>query len=249
MMERLHKVLAQAGVASRRKAEELILAGRVQVDGKEVRELGTKVDPASSKIVVDGRPIKGQESAAYVLLNKPRGYVSDTDVTADRPSALELVDVPARLYPAGRLDWNSEGLLFLTNDGDLAFRLTHPRYEHQKEYLVLVMGHPDDAAIEKMQRGIHSEGELLRADQIARAGRHQAYGEAGRDHSWLRIVLHEGKKRQIRRMCSAIGHPVRRLIRTRIGPLKLGDLAPGKWRRLTGRELAELKTTLKLARS
>jgi pseudouridine synthase len=184
------------------------------------------------------------ESHLYIILNKPRGYVSDTDETSEHPPAVELVQVPERLYPAGRLDWNSEGLLFLTNDGELAFRLTHPRYEHTKEYLVLVAGEPDEKALASLRRGISSEGEWLRADKIETMGRHQAYGEAGRDETWLKFILHEGKKRHIRRMCSAVGHPVKRLIRTRIATLKLGGLKQGKWRALTAQELAELKTSL-----
>ncbi len=245
MTERLQKILAQAGVASRRKAEELILDGHVRVNDAIVTELGTKVDPARDRIFVDDRLVR-VETPIYVMLNKPRGYISDADNTADKPSALGLVNVSERLYPAGRLDWNSEGLLFLTNDGELAFRLTHPRYEHRKEYLVIVAGEPGEKALASLRRGINSEGEWLRADKVERLARNQWYGEASRDQTWLKFALHEGKKRQIRRMCAAVGHPVKRLIRTRIASLKLGSLKTGNWRMLTSREVDELKASLNL---
>ncbi|MBI4675722.1 MAG: rRNA pseudouridine synthase [Chloroflexi bacterium] len=239
-MERLQKILAQAGIASRRRAEEMILAGRVRVNGQVVNKLGAQVDPARDKILVDNQPVV-VETKAYFLLYKPRGYISDRDDTAEYKTALDLVPGNLRLFAAGRLDMNSEGLLFLTNDGELANRLTHPRYEHEKEYLALVFGAPDDKTLERFVRGIPYEGEWLRADTVARTGRHQQFGEAGRDETWLRIVLHEGKKRQIRHLSAALGHPVKRLIRVRIGPLLLGKLQVGKWRKLTGDEVAQLR--------
>lgn len=243
-MERLHRVLAQAGIASRRKAEELIAEGRVKVDGRVVIELGTQVDPERSTIEVDNRRIE-IESKAYYILNKPRGYISDRDETMENKTALDLVPDGRRLFAAGRLDLQSEGLLLLTNDGDLAFHLTHPRYEHEKEYLALVAGVPADDTAKRLERGILYEGEWLRADHVARAGRHQPFGEAGRDQTWLRIVLHEGKKRHIRHMTAAVGHPVLRLIRVRLGPLKLGELKPGEWRRLCAAEVAQLRAEAK----
>ncbi len=239
-MERLHKVLAQAGVASRRHAEELIVAGRVRVNGKIVTELGTQVDPEHDTILVDNQPV-AVESKAYYLLNKPRGYISDRDETAANKTALDLVPDGRRMFAAGRLDLTSEGLLLITNDGELANRLTHPRYEHEKEYLALVFGTPDDKTLERLERGILYEGERMRADRVERAGRHQAFGEAGRDETWLRIILHEGKKRQIRHMCAAVGYPVKRLIRVRIGSLVLGKLKPGEWRALTSAEVTQLR--------
>lgn len=239
-MERLQKILAQAGIASRRHAEEMIVAGRVRVNGKVVNVLGAQVDPEHDKILVDNQPV-AVESKAYFLLHKPRGYISDRDDTAEYKSALDLVPGHLRLFAAGRLDMNSEGLLFLTNDGELANRLTHPRYEHEKEYLALVSGAPDDKTLERLVRGIPYEGEWLRADAVERAGRRQLFGEAGRDETWLRIVLHEGKKRQIRHMSAALGHPVKRLIRVRIGPLLLGRLKVGDWRKLTPDEIAQLR--------
>ncbi len=239
-MERLQKVLAQAGVASRRHAEEMISAGRVRVNGRVITQLGAQVDPETDKILVDQRPIV-IETKAYFLLHKPKGYLSDRDDTANYKTALDLIPGDLRLFAAGRLDLNSEGLLFLTNDGELANRLTHPRYEHEKEYLVLVMGAPEDKTLARLTRGIPYEGEWLRADAVARAGRRQQFGEAGRDQTWLRIVLHEGKKRQLRHMCAALGHPVTRLIRVRIGPLLLGKLAAGAYRKATRDEIAQLQ--------
>lgn len=240
MTERLQKILAQAGIASRRHAEEMILAGRVRVNGQVVKVLGTQVNPDADKILVDNQPVL-LENKAYYLLNKPRGYISDRDDTASYKTALDLIPGNLRLFAAGRLDMNSEGLLFLTNDGELANRLTHPRYEHEKEYLILVYGAPDDKTLERLTRGIPFQGEWLRADSVARAGRRQPFGEAGRDEAWLRIILHEGKKRQIRHMCAALGFPVKRLIRVRIGPLVIGKLAPGDWRKLTRDEIAQVQ--------
>ncbi|MFQ5812568.1 MAG: pseudouridine synthase [Anaerolineae bacterium] len=246
-MERLQKVMAHAGVASRRKCEELILQGRVRVNGQVVTQLGTKVDPVQDTIEVDGRPIVPEEQV-YILLHKPRGYLSDTRDFRGRPSALRLVPAGERLYPAGRLDASSEGLLLLTNDGELTYRLTHPRFQHRKEYLVLVEGEPTKATLRRMLEGVEQDGQTLRADAVERLGRlgpqAQVHGwkEAPRGMVWLRIVLHEGKKRHIRRMCTALGHPVRRLIRVRIGPLGLGDLSVGEWRYLTKEEVKQLRS-------
>jgi len=248
-MERLQKVLAHAGVASRRKCEELILQGRVRVNGQVVTQLGTKVDPTQDTIEVDGQPIAlEEEEKVYILLHKPQGYLSDTLDFRGRPSALSLVPNGERLYPAGRLDARSEGLLLLTNDGELAHRLTHPRFQHQKEYLALVEGEPTEATLRRMLRGVKRDGEILRADAVQwleRLGpeaRSHGWEEAPRGMAWLRITLHEGKKRHIRRMCTALGHPVRRLIRVRIGPLELGNLPVGNWRHLTEGEVKRLRS-------
>src|SRR5574341_189131 len=211
-MERLHKVLAHDGVASRRKCEELILAGRVRVNGRTVSELGTQVDPTRDNILVDGETIR-VEKKSYIILYKPQGYLSDRDEDRDKPTALDLVPSHERLYAAGRLDANSEGLLLLTNDGDLAHRITHPRFEHEKEYLVLIDGEPDEIALQKLRQGVFYESEHLRADQVERAARHQRFGTADRGRTWLKIILHEGKKRQIRHMCAAMGQPGLGLIR------------------------------------
>lgn len=240
-MERLQKVLAQAGVASRRKSEELILTGRVRVNGRVVSQLGTQVDSEHATIEVDNQRI-ALEPSVYIVLHKPRGFISDRDDTGEKKTALDLVPGGERLFAAGRLDLQSEGLLLLTNDGELTFRLTHPRFEHEKEYLALVRGNPDDAALQKLKRGIKYEDEWLHADRVSRAGREQTFGTAGRDETWLRIVLHEGKKRQIRHMVAAVGHPVIRLLRIRMGPLELGSLKAGQWRKLTPHQLTQLKS-------
>ncbi|MDE3090908.1 MAG: rRNA pseudouridine synthase [Chloroflexota bacterium] len=245
-MERLQKVLAHAGIASRRKSEELILARRVRVNGRIVAELGTQVDPEHDRVEVDGARIR-VEKKSYIILHKPKGYLSDVDEARGKPLAIDLVPTRERVYAAGRLDANSEGLLLLTNDGDLAHRVTHPRYQHEKEYLALVEGKPTEETLARLQKGIWYEGDLLRVDS-ARIIRHlgviarrQRWSEARRGETWLRVVLHEGKKREIRHLCGAVGHPVRRLIRVRIGPLELGALPVGEWRELSEREVRELK--------
>ncbi len=251
-MERLQKVLAQAGVASRRKAEELIVAGRVRVNGERVTELGTQVDPTRDHVQVDDRPIR-LERKTYIILHKPKGYLSDRAAESNsgqadqpKPTALDLVPAQARLYSVGRLDADSEGLLLLTNDGELAHRLTHPRYEHDKEYLVLVQGVPAQASLARLCNGIWFDGELLRADsvsivnQMGEQARRQHWAKTAREQTWLRFVLHEGKKREIRHMSAAVGHPVLRLIRTRIGPVELGLLPLGQWRELSERQVQEL---------
>jgi 23S rRNA pseudouridine2605 synthase len=249
-MERLHKVLAHAGVASRRQAEEIILQGRVRVNGRVVQELGTQVDPEHDKIQVDGKRVRA-ESNTYIILYKPRGYLSDRDEGQDKPTALDLVPSGNRLYAAGRLDANSEGLLLLTNDGDLAYRITHPRFEHQKEYLALVEGVPTSETLRQMTRGVEYEGARYRADsasivrRLGLQGRKQDWPEARSNETWLRIVLHEGKKREIRHMSAALGHPVKRLIRVRIGPLQLGILPVGQWRELDRKEITALTQSLR----
>ncbi len=244
-MERLQKVLAHAGVASRRQCEELILARRVRVNGKIVSELGTQVDPARDRVEVDGAVIRA-EKKTYVILHKPKGYLSDIDEARGKPLAIDLVSARERLYAAGRLDANSEGLLLLTNDGDLAHRITHPRYQQEKEYLALVEGNPSEETLARLQQGIWYEGERLRVDSVkmirhlGEIARQHHWNEARRGETWLRIVLHEGKKREIRHMCGAVGHPVHRLIRVRIGTLELGALPVGEWRTLSAREVREL---------
>lgn len=239
-MERLQKILAHAGIAARRKAEELITEGHVQVNGKIVRELGTKADPSRDEIKVDGKKIRVEKNV-YIILNKPKGYLSDLDEERGKPLARDLIPGSQRLYPVGRLDANSEGLLLLTNDGELAHRITHPRYGHQKEYLALIEGEPDSEVLEKLRKGIWYGGEMLRADRVERVGKHQRFGNANARQSWLKIILHEGKKRQVRHMCAAVGHPVVRLIRTRIGSVELGSLPAGESRALSNRELEQLK--------
>ncbi len=243
MEERLQKILAHAGIAARRKCETLIADGRVRVNGEIVTALGTKVDPERDRILVNGKPIH-VEKKTYIVLHKPRGYLSDLDEMRGKPLAVELVPATERLYAAGRLDVNSEGLLLLTNDGELAHRITHPRFEHEKEYLVLVAGEPDATWFAQLLKGVWFEGERLRAIRVEPAARQQRFGAAERGQAWIKIVLREGKKRQIRNMCALVGHPALRLIRTRIGEIDLGALPVGKWRELTAREVRALHTNL-----
>jgi 23S rRNA pseudouridine2605 synthase len=232
-MERLNKLLAHAGIGSRRHCEDLIAAGRVTVDGKVVRELGTKVDPAQ-KIAVDGQPVHA-ERFVYWLVNKPRGYLCTNHDPAGRPLALDLVPhVSQRVYTVGRLDEASEGLLLLTNDGDLANRLMHPRFGVEKTYLVQVAGHPTKEDMLQLLKGVWLSEGHVKARQVKRM---KSQGES----TWLRIVLSEGKNREIRRMLARLGHKVMRLKRIAIGPVQLGKLASGKSRRLTNQEQEGLR--------
>jgi 23S rRNA pseudouridine2605 synthase len=234
-MERLNKFLAHAGVGSRRHCEELISAGRVSVDGKTVRELGTKVDPGQ-KVTVDGQPIHA-ERCVYWLVNKPRGYLCTNHDPAGRPLAIDLVPhVSQRVYTVGRLDEDSEGLLLLTNDGDLANRLMHPRFGVEKTYLVQVAGHPTKEDMLQLLKGVYLSEGHVRARKVKRM---KTQGES----TWLRIVLSEGKNREIRRMLARLGHKVMRLKRIAIGPVKIGNLAGGKARRLTAGEVEGLRRT------
>lgn len=241
-MERLNKYLSQAGVASRRQADDLIAAGRVKVNGVLVTVPGSKVDEANDRVELDGKPVSPVSGHIYVMLHKPRGYVSTVyDPHATR-SALDLVRVKQRLYPVGRLDKDSEGLLLLTDDGELTQKLTHPRYEHEKEYRVLVSGGPSESNLRRLRTGIELE------DGPTAAARVEVEG-AAEGSTWLRITIHEGRKRQLRRMCEAIGHPVHTLIRVRLDTLHLGNLAAGKWRFLTEAEKAELLSSAGLGSS
>ena len=235
MEERLQKILARAGFGSRRACEELIRQGRVFVNG-QVAQLGQKADPNRDRITVDKKPVQAARPRTYVALHKPRGVLSDEGDGSGRLStARDLVSLPGRLFPVGRLDLRSEGLMLLTDDGDLAYRLTHPRFGHEKEYRALVEGEPDTATLKKWRRGV-----FLDRKRTAPAGVSIARQEKGA--TWLRVVLREGRKRQIRRVAAMLGHPVHRLIRVRIGSLRLGDLKPGQWRRLTGAEVKALRS-------
>ena len=233
-MERLQRFLAHAGLASRRRCEEMITAGRVRVNGRIVAVLGTQVDPEHDVIEVDGRPVSAAVQHVYLLLNKPAGYLSTASDARGRPTVLDLVASAARLYPVGRLDLDSEGLLLLTDDGDLAQRLLHPSFEHQKEYHVCVEGRPTARTLQRLREGIELEDGFTWPAEVDEL--RQAEG-----CTWLRFAIHEGRKRQLRRMCAAVGHPVRRLVRVRMGPLSLKDLASGEHRALTPGELMMLK--------
>jgi 23S rRNA pseudouridine2605 synthase len=232
--ERLQKLMAQAGLGSRRANEVLISAGRVTMNGR-VAGLGDKADPQRDKILVDGRPLKLPEGPVYVALNKPRGVLSAVTSPDPRPTVRDLVDLPGHLYPVGRLDVDSEGLILLTSDGDLANRLTHPRYGHEKEYRVLVARRPDEEQLETWRRGVVLEDGYRTAPAEVRLD-----GTFGKG-AWLRVVMKEGRKRQIRETGLQIGLPVVKIIRVRIGSLRLGNLKPREWRRLTDDEIAELK--------
>lgn len=238
MKERLQKVMAHAGVASRRKSEEIIQQGRVAVNGEIVTEMGTKVDPERDRITVDGEPINVAEEYTYIVLHKPLDVITTADDPWDRKTVLDLVDVDERVYPVGRLDADSEGLVLLTNDGELTHRLTHPSFEHQKEYHVRVGGRPSRDALERLRTGVRLEDGLTAPAEVEVLRR-------GDGNTWLRMILHEGRKRQIRRMTEAVGHPVKRLIRVRMGPIWLGDLTPGQWRHLTKSEVEQLQKTIK----
>jgi 23S rRNA pseudouridine2605 synthase len=227
--ERLQKVLAERGFGSRRACEELIAAGRVAVNG-EVAILGRRVDPRTDHVAVDGIPVGVRPDLVYYLLNKPAGVVSTASDPASRPAVTGLVPVEPRVYPVGRLDADSEGLLLLTNDGNLSFQLTHPRFGVEKEYLVVVDGTPKRGALRLLREGVVLEDGPTAPARVALL-----------DPNTLRVTIHEGRNRQVRRMCDAVGHPVRRLVRTRLGPIRVGSLAPGEWRELTQREVRALE--------
>jgi pseudouridine synthase len=236
-VEPLQKILSQAGVASRRASEQMMLDGRVTVNGATIRELGTKADPAADDIRVDGRRIKVVERHRYILLNKPRGYVTTRSDPQRRPTVIDLLGgVREYVYPVGRLDFDSEGLLLLTNDGDLAARLTHPRHGVARIYEAHGLGRPDARDIQRLSAGIVIDGRRSSAADVKLLpGRREA------DSSTLVITLHEGRNRQVRRMCEAIGHPVERLERVAIGPLRDARLRPGQWRDLTAGEVRRLQ--------
>jgi len=232
---RLQKVIAQAGVASRRKAEELIVQGRVVVNGKRVKKLGTTVDPATDAVVVDGKPLRTQAPLRYILLHKPRGYVTTCQDEQGRPTVFDLLKrQPARLFPVGRLDTNSEGVLLLTNDGRLTHRLLHPRYEIPRIYLVHVDGLVSEEDLEHLRHGIVlDDGRTLPAEiQVVRRAEKSC---------WLRMTLHEGRPRQIHRMLQrGGGYGVKRLQRVAMGPLTLAGLPPGAARTLEAFEVVRL---------
>lgn len=234
MKERLQKILARSGYGSRRACEELISGGRVRVFG-QVAGLGDKADPAIDQITVDRRPVKKAEEMVYVALYKPRGVISTVSDPELRMAVRDLVPVEGTLYPVGRLDFDSEGLVLMTNDGDLANKLTHPRYEHEKEYRVLVAAHPDGDQLAKWRRGVVLEDGFKTSPADVYVKSKQGKG------AWLNVTLREGYKRQIREMGKVTGLPVVRIIRVRIGELHLGNLKPKEWRYLTPQEIAALK--------
>jgi 23S rRNA pseudouridine2605 synthase len=235
-MERLQKILSQAGVASRRASEQLMLDGRVTVNGATVRELGTKADGSSDDIRVDGRRITMPERHRYLLLNKPRGYVTTRSDPQRRPTVIDLLaGVRDYVYPVGRLDYETEGLLILTNDGDLAARLTHPRHGVARVYEARVLGVPDAHDLDRLSRGVTVEGQRMTATSI------RLLPSRNDRHATLQITIHEGRNRQVRNMLEAIGHPVDQLRRIAIGPVRDAKLKLGRWRDLTDAEVKLLK--------
>lgn len=248
--ERLARFLAHAGVASRRHAEELIASGRVQVNGATVTTQGTRISPQRDIISVDGKPVSAPAKHVYVLLHKPVGYVSTAYDPQRRQTVLDLLPEELRrlrLYPVGRLDLDTSGLLLLTNDGDFALRMTHPRYSMQKHYEALVEGCPSETALNALRRGVEiveDNGQLHKTTsaKVRLLGRERTSQSRSQENCWLALTIHEGRKRQVRRMLAAVGHPVLQLVRTGIGPLTLDNLPPGKWRYLTERELEQLSS-------
>lgn len=226
---RLQKVLARVGLGSRRACEELIADGRVTVDGEEAT-LGDRVDPAVARVEVDGVPIGIRPDLVHYLLNKPAGVVTTAEDPQGRPVVVDLVPAEPRVFPVGRLDMETEGLLLLTNDGDLAHRITHPSYGIEKEYLAEVEGEPARGALRRLRGGVELDDGPTAPATVGRVG-----------PSLLRIVVHEGRNRQVRRMCEAVGHPVRRLVRTRLAELSDPALPPGGWRALTTDEVRALE--------
>ena len=227
--ERLQKVLAAAGIGSRRVCEDLIADGRVEVNGVPA-ELGRRVDPEADRITVDGVPIGIRPGLVYYLLNKPAGVVSTASDPQGRPTVTELVPAEPRVFPVGRLDAATEGLLLLTNDGELTHRLTHPSFGVEKEYLASVEGTPRPGDIRRLREGVELEDGMTAPAKVSQVA-----------PDILRITIHEGRNRQVRRMTEAVGHPVRRLVRTRIGPLRTGSLRPGEWRTLAQEEVRALE--------
>jgi 23S rRNA pseudouridine2605 synthase len=227
--ERVQKVLARVGFGSRRVCDELVAAGRVRVNGV-VAELGTRVDLERDRIEVDGAVVGVRPGLVHYLLNKPTGVVTTAADPQGRPTVVELVPAEPRVFPVGRLDADTEGLLLLTNDGDLAQRVAHPSHGVEKEYLVEVEGQPSRGALRQLREGVDLEDGTTAPAKVAAVGQHG-----------LRIAIHEGRNRQVRRMCAAVGHPVVRLVRIRIGPLTDRRLAPGEWRALTTAEVRALE--------
>ena len=236
---RLQKLISEAGLASRRAAEQLIADGRVMVNGVTVRELGTRADPVADDVRVDGRRLPRPERR-HILLFKPRGYVSTRVDPQKRPTVIDLLErakIRGYFYPVGRLDYDSDGLIILTNDGAFAERLMHPRYELERAYEARVRGVPDEKSLDRLRKGISIEGERTQPARITL--QHVSEGKAV-PQAVIEVVLKEGRNRQVRRMFEAIGHPVYRLTRVRIGSIRIGHMKPGDMRELTPREIDSL---------
>ncbi len=237
MQERLQKLISQAGITSRRAAENLILEGRVTVNNVVVTELGSKADPAGDRICVDGKPLQFSAKRLYILLNKPVGYMTTMDDPEGRSLVTDLLkEVSERVYPVGRLDYNTEGLLLLTNDGDWANRLMHPRHEIDKEYHIRVRGKVHKSQIEQLRAGVLIDDRKTAPATVSLI-------KEGEQNDWLAITIHEGRNRQIRRMCEAVSLSVVRLKRVRYGTLSIGTLKPGEYRLLSETEVRQLGGT------
>lgn len=235
---RINKYIALCGVASRRKAEELILNNRVKVNDEIITELSYQVDEEHDIVKVDDKVIKEEEKLVYILLNKPEGYITTVKDQFDRPSVLDLVsDIKERVYPIGRLDYETSGLLLLTNDGDLTYKLTHPKHEVEKTYMAIVKGRPTKSEIENFKNGLKIEDYVTSKAKL----KIKKYDQ-DKDRSILEIKIHEGKNRQVRKMCKAINHPVMRLKRVAMGNIKINDCQIGKYRYLTDEEIKYLKS-------
>jgi len=246
MLERLQKIIAHAGVASRREAETMIAGGRVTVNGRPVTELGTKADPTRDHIKVDGKLITGAETHRYILLYKPKEVMTTVDDPLGRVTVIDLVrGIRERIYPVGRLDFHSEGLVLLTNDGELAYKVSHPTHGSVKTYSVKVRGVPEERLLDKLRRGITLEGKRTLPCQIERIKTTGRSDDEG--NSWFEVKLREGRTQQIRRMFQAVGHPVTKLKRVAIGPISDPKLSPGVWRELTPGEV-QMLATMKEAR-
>jgi pseudouridine synthase len=219
----------------------MIENGRVAVD-RQIAQLGDKADPETQRITVDGVPIQMPRAYTYVMLNKPRGYLSTTSDPEGRRTVMDLVELPQRLYPVGRLDYESEGLILLTDDGELTQHLTHPRYGHARVYSVLVSGEPTAETLDRWRRGITLDGKRAHFDSVEVA--EQEHGQ-----TWLRITVYEGRRHLVRRIVAALGHPARRLIRVEMGPIQLGSLPSGRWRYLTPKEIDALRKEVGIARA
>jgi 23S rRNA pseudouridine2605 synthase len=244
---RLQKLLSAAGVASRRTAETLIVQGRVTVNGETVIELGTKADPEADDIRVDGRRVRPARRARYILLNKPRGFITSRSDPERRPTVIDLLQrggIREYIYPVGRLDFDSEGLLLLTSDGDLAARLTHPRHEVAREYEVRVRGVPDRHVLDRLAHGVvigQPDQRDAHRTAPAEVRLRRVLESASGPQAVISLAIHEGRNRQVRKMCEAVGHPVVRLRRVRIGPISDDQLKPGEFRDLMPKEIAALK--------
>lgn len=235
MEERLQKYLAQCGVASRRKCEELILQGRVQINGVTVTELGTKINPEKDKIKFDGKDVKQSQKLVYILLNKPIGYVTTADDQFGRDTVLDLVKVKERIVPVGRLDMYTSGALILTNDGDFVYQVTHPKHEIEKTYTVTIKGIVRNDEVEQLRSGVKIDNYITKPARVK-----ILKTDTEKDISRLEITIHEGKNRQVRKMCEAVGRKVLALHRSKIGGIGVKDIELGKWRYLTANEVQQI---------